>query len=248
MSPIRLEVKDYIAVVTIDYPPVNAMAVDAYGHIIEIFDELHDRDDARVVVLTATGERAFCAGVDVRSRIPGAPAPRKDHGRTAREGLIASGKAPFGLPEIDVGLLGGARHSFRLFPQGVVRRMHYTAERLSAQEAYRLGAVHKVVPPDRLMDEAMSDAAVIAAKMPIGIRLAKEGLNTVEWMDLKNGYRFEQCLRDYRLAMLLAFGFWVQTAGAPSFPVSAHPLRDVAMERLSAALIDLDAGQLLHEL
>ncbi|MCI0770058.1 MAG: enoyl-CoA hydratase, partial [Chloroflexi bacterium] len=40
--------------------------------------------------------------------------------------------------------------------------------------------------------EAMSDAAVIAAKMPIGIRLAKEGLNTVEWMDLKNGYRFEQ--------------------------------------------------------
>ena len=43
MSPIRLEVKDYIAVVTIDYPPVNAMAVDAYGHIIEIFDELHDR-------------------------------------------------------------------------------------------------------------------------------------------------------------------------------------------------------------
>ena len=224
MSPIRLDVKDYIAVVTIDYPPVNAMAVDAYGHIIEIFDELHDRDDARVVVLTATGERAFCAGVDVRSRIPGAPAPRKDHGRTAREGfnsiyecpipvigaingptlgagiglaascdyLIASEKATFGLPEIDVGLLGGARHSFRLFPQGVVRRMHYTAERLSAQEAYRLGAVHKVVPPGRLMEEAMSDAAIIAAKMPIGIRLAKEGLNTVEWMDLKNGYRFEQ--------------------------------------------------------
>ena len=63
-----------------------------------------------------------------------------------------------------------------------------------------------------------------------------------------NGYSFEHCLRDYRLAMLLAFGFWVQTAGAPSFPVSAHPLRDVAMERLSAALIDLDAGQLLHEL
>ncbi len=224
MSPIRLDVKDQIAVVTIDYPPVNAMATDAYGVIMEVFDSLHDREDARVAVLTASGQRAFCAGVDVRSRVEGAAAPRKDHGRTAREAfnaiyecpipvigaingptlgagiglaascdyLIASEKATFGLPEIDVGLLGGARHAARLFPQGVVRRMHYTAQRLSAQEAYRLGAVLRVVPPDRLMDEALEEAAIIAAKMPVGIRLAKEGLNMIEWMDLKNGYRFEQ--------------------------------------------------------
>jgi enoyl-CoA hydratase/carnithine racemase len=80
----------------------------------------------------------------------------------------------------------------RLFPQNVVRRMHYTAERVSAQEACRLGAVVRVVPPERLMEEAMKDAAIIAAKMPLGIKLAKEGLNQIEWMDLKSGYRFEQ--------------------------------------------------------
>ena len=58
-------------------------------------------------------------------------------------------------------------------------------------------------------------------------------------------YDFEQCLRDYRLAMLLVFGFWVQTAGAPIFPQAAHRLRDVALERVSAAVIDLDAAALL---
>lgn len=224
MSPIRVEVKDFIAVVTIDYPPVNAMAPDAYIQIIEAFDGFHDRSDVRVAVLTAAGERAFCAGVDIRTRVPGGPPPRRDHGRTAREAfnsiyecpipvigaingpalgagiglaascdyLIASEKATFGLPEIDVGLLGGARHLMRLLPQGFVRRMHYTAERVSALEAYRLGAVARVVPADKLMEEALKDARVIAAKMPTGIRLAKEGLNQIEWMDMKNGYRYEQ--------------------------------------------------------
>ena len=88
--------------------------------------------------------------------------------------------------------MGGARHLGRLFPQGVTRRLHYTAGRLPAAEAYRLGAVHKVVPSDHLMDAAMEEARIIAAKMPMGVRLAKEGLNMIEWMDLKNGYRFEQ--------------------------------------------------------
>jgi aminoglycoside phosphotransferase (APT) family kinase protein len=58
-------------------------------------------------------------------------------------------------------------------------------------------------------------------------------------------YDFEHCLRDYRLAMLLVFGFWVQTAGAPTFPEAAHRLRDVALQRVSAAIVDLDAAALL---
>ena len=106
--------------------------------------------------------------------------------------LIASERAVFGLPEIDVGLLGGARHAMRLFPQHIVRMMHYTARRLDAAEAYRLGAVDRVVAPGDLLDEAMREAELIAAKMPIGIRLAKENLNAIEDMDLRNGYRFEQ--------------------------------------------------------
>ena len=63
----------------------------------------------------------------------------------------------------------------------------------------------------------------------------------------ESGYDLERCLRDYRLAMLLVFGFWVQTAGAATFPAAAHPLRDAAIERAATALLDLDAGELLAD-
>jgi enoyl-CoA hydratase/carnithine racemase len=80
----------------------------------------------------------------------------------------------------------------RIFPQGVTRRANFTGLRLNAQEAYRLGVVIKVVPPDELMETALEDARIIAEKPPIGIRMAKANLNLIENMDLKNGYRFEQ--------------------------------------------------------
>ncbi|MSQ41628.1 MAG: hypothetical protein EXR65_01130 [Dehalococcoidia bacterium] len=61
------------------------------------------------------------------------------------------------------------------------------------------------------------------------------------------GYDLDACRRDYRLGLLLAFGFWVQSAGAGTFPAAARPLRDVALRRLALALIDLDAEALLAE-
>ena len=224
MSLVKLEIRDRIAVVTLDNPPVNALSSEGQVQIYETFDSLHEQDEAVVAIFTGVGQRAFCAGADIRARLDGDSRFPEDHGRRAREAfnsiyecpipvigaingpalgaglalaascdyLIASENANFALPEIDVGLMGGARHLGRLFPQGVTRRLHYTADRLPAAEAYRLGAVHKVVPSDQLMDAAMEEARIIAAKMPMGIKLAKEGLNMIEWMDLKNGYRFEQ--------------------------------------------------------
>ena len=109
---------------------------------------------------------------------------------------IASERASFGLPEIDLGVLGGARHAAQLFPMNVVRRMQYSAARVGAEEAYRLGAVLRVVPHLQLMAEAIREAEMLATKMPMGLRLAKENLNMIEWMDVKNGYRFEQTRTD----------------------------------------------------
>ena len=224
MSLVNLEIRDGIAIVTLDNPPVNALSSEGQVEIYETFDSLHEQDEALVAIFTGAGQRAFCAGADIRARLDGDSRFPEDHGRRAREAfnsiyecpipvigaingpalgaglalaascdyLIASENANFALPEIDVGLMGGARHLGRLFPQGVTRRLHYTADRLPAAEAYRLGAVHKVVPSEQLMDAAMEEARIIAAKMPMGVRLAKEGLNMIEWMDLKNGYRFEQ--------------------------------------------------------
>jgi enoyl-CoA hydratase len=68
----------------------------------------------------------------------------------------------------------------------------YTGERVGAAELYRLGIVEKVVAPDKLMAEARSLAQTIAEKSPLAIKLAKHAMNTIEFMDLRDGYRFEQ--------------------------------------------------------
>jgi len=68
----------------------------------------------------------------------------------------------------------------------------YTGERVGAAELYRLGIVEKVVAPEKLRDEAHALARNIAEKSPIAIRLAKHAMNTIEFMDLRDGYRFEQ--------------------------------------------------------
>lgn len=64
---IRLDVTDGIATVTLDRPPVNAQNTAARERLIEVFDELSDREDVRVVILTAAG-KMFSAGADIKER------------------------------------------------------------------------------------------------------------------------------------------------------------------------------------
>lgn len=106
--------------------------------------------------------------------------------------LIASERAVFGLPEINVGLLGGGRHLQRLVGSYRMRRMMYTGLRASADDMYRFGCIETVVPHEQLMPEARALAEEIAEKSPVAVRLAKESLNRAEFMDLKEGYRTEQ--------------------------------------------------------
>lgn len=108
--------------------------------------------------------------------------------------VVASENAVFGLPEIDIGLMGGASHAMSFFPKGLTRRMILTGYRVPAAELYRRGIIEACVPPERLMDEAMGMARIIASKSPKALSLAKRAINTVEHMPLRDGYRFEQNL------------------------------------------------------
>jgi enoyl-CoA hydratase len=108
--------------------------------------------------------------------------------------ILASDNAVFGLPEIDIGLMGGVRHTMRVFPHTLARRMVLTGYRVSAEELYRRGIIEACVPREQLMDAAMKMAGEIASKSPAALKLAKRAINTVETMSLKDGYRFEQNL------------------------------------------------------
>jgi enoyl-CoA hydratase len=106
--------------------------------------------------------------------------------------LVAAEGATFGAPEINVGLLGASAHVSMLVGRYKAREMFFTGERVPAAELHRLGAVRSVVPRAQLMDTARGVAAELAAKSPIALRLAKESMNRVEHLPLKEAYRTEQ--------------------------------------------------------
>jgi enoyl-CoA hydratase/carnithine racemase len=106
--------------------------------------------------------------------------------------LVTASTATVGLPEIDVGLLGGGRHGMRLFSHSRLRHMMLTGTRMDGDELYRLGIVEASVPVDQLLETAMVIARKIASKSPLASKLAKQTLNAIEEMSLRDGYRYEQ--------------------------------------------------------
>jgi enoyl-CoA hydratase len=64
---VHLEVADHIALVRLDKPPVNALDRATRAELIAVFDEIGERDDVRVAVLTGTGKH-FCSGADLKDR------------------------------------------------------------------------------------------------------------------------------------------------------------------------------------
>ena len=106
--------------------------------------------------------------------------------------LLVSEKGSIGLPEIDVGLLGGTKHAQRLFSHSLLRRMVLTGYRVPGAELYRLGIVEACVAPEELLPAAMEMARTIASKAPLATAMAKHTANTIEDMSLRDGYRYEQ--------------------------------------------------------
>ncbi|UIN22293.1 enoyl-CoA hydratase/isomerase family protein [Herbaspirillum frisingense] len=106
--------------------------------------------------------------------------------------LVASEQASLGLPEVDVGLLGGCRHAMRLFPHSRLRRMALTGYRVGGQELYQLGIVEACVAPEALLETALEIAHVIASKSPVSTRMGKHTMNVIEDLSLRDGYRYEQ--------------------------------------------------------
>lgn len=216
------KVEDGVAELVIENPPVNALDSKGWRGLSQEIDRLNADDAVRVIVVRAEGKgfcagvdikelqahperiievnagnyetfRALHRGLK--------PAIAAVHGYVLGGGIgicgavdiiIASEDARFGVPEVDRGALGAGAHLQRMFPLQKVRQMYFTGEMIDAAEAYRLGAVEKVVPREELRAAALELAGKIAAKSPTIIRLAKEALNGVEDGDLERHYRWEQ--------------------------------------------------------
>jgi enoyl-CoA hydratase len=111
--------------------------------------------------------------------------------------IIAADTARFGQPEIKIGIMPGAGGTQRL-PRAVGKSkamdMILTARMMDAAEAERAGLVSRVVPLDKLMDEAFGAAAAICALSGPSVAMAKEAVNRAFEAPLSDGVMFERRL------------------------------------------------------
>ena len=107
---------------------------------------------------------------------------------------VASDKASFGQPEINLGIIpggGGTQRLTRLIGEGKAMEMILTGEIINADAALAIGLVNHVVPADQLETKTMEIANRMAEKSPIALRLAKESVKLASRSNLDEGLRRE---------------------------------------------------------
>jgi enoyl-CoA hydratase len=106
--------------------------------------------------------------------------------------IIASDQATFGLPEIKVGVLGGASKAMHMLGPYAARRLLFTGEPLTAAEMAQHGVVAQVTKAGQALQRAHQLAGQLATYSPVALRLAKESLLRVEGDATGQSYRIEQ--------------------------------------------------------
>jgi enoyl-CoA hydratase len=110
---------------------------------------------------------------------------------------IASDKARFGQPEINLGLIpggGGTQRLSRLVGVGHAMRLILTGDMIPAAEAKEIGLVEMVVPADELRAKTLELAGKIAGKSPLTLKVAKEALRASERLSIDDGITYERDL------------------------------------------------------
>jgi enoyl-CoA hydratase/carnithine racemase len=107
---------------------------------------------------------------------------------------VASENARLGVPEVNLGIIpgwGGTQRLPRMIPWCKAAELLLTGKPIDAQEAYRIGLVNKVVPPDQLMSTAKEYAEAICQVSPLGAWAAKEAMIRGTSVSLEEGLRME---------------------------------------------------------
>jgi enoyl-CoA hydratase/carnithine racemase len=198
-------------VVTLNRPSVrNAISGELMGELADAVVAAELDDDIRVLVVAGAGDKAFCAGMDLRSmagggdgRPPeafmrllsgevGVPVIAVVNGVAVGAGceiafgsdvVIASSSASFGLPEVKRGLFAGSgvMHVAKRLPLGVALEMVLTGDLIDAQRALGLGFVNAVVSPEEVLDHALGVADRMAANAPLSVAASKELVRKVAY-------------------------------------------------------------------
>jgi crotonobetainyl-CoA hydratase len=228
--PVHLSREGRVAIVVMDRPEArNAMNREMTEQLDATYGELASDDSVWAVVLTGAGDRAFCAGQDLKeldSRSTtgeSGDAPRRPGGGfggitrrdfpkpiiaavngfamgggfeicLACDLVIAEEHATFGLPEVKRGLFaagGGVVRLAKRLPLPLAMEVALTGEPITAQRAYELGLVNRVVPSGEGVRSALQLANTICEAAPLAVRLSKRMLRASVAHDEEDAWQLQ---------------------------------------------------------
>ena len=222
-----VEQADGVATLTLNRPDVmNSLNFPLLHAIRDQIESFRFKPDVRVVIITAAGEKAFCAGADLKERATLPPERVKEFIFTIRNlftsieqlnkaviaavnGValgggtelalacdirIASTNATMGLTETRLAIIpgaGGTQRLPRLVGRGKAKELIFTGQRISAEEALKIGLVNRICEPKDLLDECRKMAAMICEAGPVAIEQAKYAINYGLETDIHTGLAIE---------------------------------------------------------
>jgi enoyl-CoA hydratase len=217
-----------IGIVTLNRPErLNALNYRMRDEIPAVFEEMGRDPEIRAVIFTG-GEKAFCAGADIKERAGVQRTQNEFYSYLRRtheifckiedfekpviaavSGVaigggcelalvcdlrIASETARFGLSEVRLGAIpaaGGTQRLPRIIGATKAKEYLFTGDFIEPQEAYRLGLVNRVVPVERLLEEARVLAKKILNNPPLAVKFAKRAVNVGTQLDLMAALDYE---------------------------------------------------------
>lgn len=202
------EKRGHVALMTYNRPQAgNSLTKEMLIAQDAVFDDFNADPNLHVAILTGTGNRTFCTGMDLKSALPaiasgdsmGYEDPMKRpfqyvfkpiiaaiNGMCLAGGMefmlgtdirIAAENATFGLSEVKWAVIPVGGSHIRLpqqIPWAVAMEMLMTGSSIDARRAYEIGLVNRIVPADRLLEEAFALAQTICDNGPLAVRTAKE--------------------------------------------------------------------------
>jgi enoyl-CoA hydratase/carnithine racemase len=196
---------DGIAVITLNRPEArNALGKEIREGLFAAWDRFERNPDLRVAILTGAGEKAFCAGGDLKEMMElGLAVPPRDMfpvpGDTieltkptiaavngvafaggwmiaqACDLCVASTRAQFAITEVKVGRSSPwAAPLIHMIPQRIMMEIVLTGKPISAQRAYEIGLVNRLAEPEGLMQTALALASEILEGAPLSVAAARD--------------------------------------------------------------------------
>ena len=206
MAVVEYEIKDRIAYITLNRPDkLNAVNQEVIEGILDAVHDFNQNPDAWVAIVSGKG-RAFCTGADLSGIGSGTsrrirstdelyydimmarkPMIAAVHGYCLAQGdgialscdiVIAAEGTKFGWPQAKRGISSTSGPSLGVshLPAKVVNELLFTARFVEVEEALRLHLINKIVPEDKLMEEAEAVAKQILANSPSAVWGMKQAM------------------------------------------------------------------------